>query len=320
MGIRAWLARYGGGKEPVAASSGRPISVRHLSALIESFPIGRRVRYHPDYQRETKLDTVILGFELDRVGVFSAHALRREPGIDGTPRVLRLVDGGSWRDLADVSRVRLIVPHQERTELDFDGSGPRSLTELRASLTSDFRRGNAITLFRKTERNGLVQLATEVERVFVIREGYHANLRAVLLEPDLGTLKRVEHRRRRRIATDLPAELGESAHETLRECIIEDFSERFLRIAIRGPEDYSGSLAVLQQVLLKVPSGVTGEPFVLKGIVHRKEPTHLAVALTGIQKNRRFQPLELVDEIEIKTALIQHPATQRVQADRRTAK
>jgi hypothetical protein len=60
-----------------------------------------------------------------------------------------------------------------------------------------------------------------------------------------------------------------------------------------------------------------GKEYSLDGVMYRRTDNSLVMKLQGIYKNNKLQSLGLVDILDIKASLLQHPATQQaLQANR----
>jgi hypothetical protein len=178
-------------------------------------------------------------------------------------------------------------------------------------MVNDFQRGNAITLFNKGANGKVPHVDTTVARVVLLQGGYYANRKVALLEPDPDTLVSLDQRFYHRVYTKIPATVAETQETEPHDCWIRDFSERFVRIQIRQSEEFLASLRDGDRVLLSIDLEHESRAFVVKGSVHRKGKDDLVLALSSILKEGRFQDLDLIDELDLKTTLLHHPETQR---------
>ncbi len=295
--IFRWIG-HGGGAAAQQDDASPGVTAEQVAAVLDHFPIGSRVQYHPEFQDNAGRDTVILACHLDELWVYTAHDLLADRGT-GTLRV-NTVDGDE-RVLAGADAFYLAVPHLHREELDYGPGG-----EPTRKLVNDFQRGSAITLRRRGPDGRIAQVVCTVVRGAGLRSGYFAGRRVACLAPDPATLSVVEQRELHRIPTRIPATLSVDRDEPGRPCAILDFSERYLRVAVDG-EPPPTPRAVIR---IDLPDG--SRSFVLRCKIHRSEENQVVLAVTGILKNRRFQPLEVVDELDFKTSLLHHPDTHRV--------
>ncbi len=298
--IFQWIG-HGGGTAAQQHDPGPGVTAQQVAAVLEHFPIGSRVQYLPEFQDNAGRDTVILACHLDEVWVYTAHDLQADRG--GGTGVLRVHTADGERILAGADAFYLAVPHLYREELDY---GPGGDGEPTRKMVNDFQRGSAITLRRRGPDGRVAQVACTVVRGAGLRSGYFAGRRVACLAPDPATLSVVEQRELHRIPTRIPATLSVDRDEPPRPCAILDFSERYLRVAV------AGGPAPTRRAVIRIDLPDGSRSFVLRCKVHRTEGDQVVLAVTGILKNRRFQSLEVVDELDFKTSLLHHPDTHRV--------
>lgn len=306
--ILNWFGKAGG--EPAPAPPALPrVTVEQIGDFQRHFPIGARVRYYPEYQKNILLDSVILAYALDGALVYANHALRSGRPGEGAGLVLDSPTGA--RRIAQVDRFHFVIPQTTRTELDYPNGAPAGGPERLAERpVNDFVRGNTITLFNKGDNGKVPHLETTVARITTLTEGYYANRRVALLQPEPETFTYLDQREFPRIYTAIPAALGESPDGEPHPCTIRDFSERFVRVDLATDDSLRADLAEGRRLFLTVPLPHQDRAFVLRATVHRLGEAETVLALTGILKARRFENLDLVDELDLKTSLLHHPATQ----------
>lgn len=311
--ILGWLGVGGVGAPDAEEVSGRRITPAQVGEFLRLFPIGTRLRYYPEYQKNSHFDSVILAYRLDGALVYSSHALRlSEAG--GRPE-LHLGTQGAKQRITELGRFHFVVPHSARTELDYSagvtGASDERLAERPAN---DFLRGNTITLLSKGANGKVPQIDTTVTRVAVLPDGFYANRRVAFLEPSPETLTLRDQREFPRIYTAVPASLAEAPETDAHACTIRDFSERFLRVDLAAGDPFWEGLADGKRIFVTVGLPHQSRVLVLRAAVHRRDGDHAVLALTGILKDRRFETLDLIDELDLKTSLLHHPATQEFDA------
>jgi hypothetical protein len=307
--IMNWLGKGGSpAATPVEAPPGIPLGT--VAEFLRHFPIGTRLHYFPEYQRNMKLDTLVLGYDIDGRQMYSGHAV----GLDlGAPAALTLATApGREERVATVERFRFLVPFKSRSEMDYGAGREESFTE---KTVNDFKRGNTITLVNKGAGGKVAYLDCSVARVVDLRDGVYANRRVALLEPDAESFQFLDQRQYRRVYTCLPASLGPEPDAAGTPCSVQDFSDRYLRLEADATQGWLSTLREGERLFLTIHVPGRPEPFRLAATLHRRGSSYLVLALTAISKNRRFQQMDLMDELDLKTSLLHHPETQRSLAE-----
>jgi len=305
MGILDWLknidAEKDSGNEPVFPG----FSVEDAAKLLKYFPIGCRLKYFPEFQNVIKLDTLVLGYKINMHFIFSARALSavRKDGVG----VLRINSAGAKDELRHIDALHIIIPHKLRNEVDYPEPGSEHSGEKFTEKTvNDFNRGNAITLFKKGSGGKVPHLTTTVGRSIELKDGYYANTRVVLLEPEMDSFKFLDQRRSRRLYARIPAVLS-FADEAPLPCVIQDFSEKAFRVSSADDSQFSKKIIEGVKATLCVKLENECDELVLKCVVHRKTEDYLVLFPSMIERNKRFRDFDPMDELYIKTTLIHHP-------------
>jgi len=94
------------------------------------------------------------------------------------------------------------------------------------------------------------------------------------------------------------------------EGFIQDFSERFVRVEVEQEKmQLIDSLRVGESIVLKVILDEQESELVLKGSVFRKRKNNVIVSLRNVLKEGEFQTIDGLDEIYIKSLMLDHPNT-----------
>ena len=118
-----------------------------------------------------------------------------------------------------------------------------------------------------------------------------------------------------RVYTHIPASLSPTAESAGTTCSVQDFSERFLRLAVDTSQPWLEEAGEGTRLFVTIHVPGRDEPFRLACNLHRLGEAYLVLALTAIYKDRRFQNMDLIDELDLKTTLLHHPETQRALAE-----
>lgn len=295
-------------EQPPPAPAWPPAAV---ADILEQFPPGSRVLYYPETKRELRLESVLLGYLVNRKQfVYSPHdlAVRR----NGGEVALSLVTPEGETPLSEVHSFQVLIPHQTREEIDFrpaeEGQEAAQFTQ---SSVNDFARYSLVTLVSHRPFGRVPHLETTVRGATVLSQGFYANQRVAILDPIPQSISYVDKRRHHRVRTRVPLQLRTSPQDPARDCTLDDFSERFLRI--RLPEGCpTGELAPGRRLALRLDLEEQGRAFIFQANVFRLQKGTVVVELIAILREGRFVELRVVDELDLKATLLQHPETQRL--------
>ncbi|MEW6429302.1 MAG: PilZ domain-containing protein [Thermodesulfobacteriota bacterium] len=292
------------------------LSLKAMAQVMEHFPIGTRLQYYPEYQKETKIDTIIVAYVVNDFVVYSNRDIQfAETGPEA--RTMRITQKGNDLPLDRVFSFDVLIPHIERKEIDYARSRENNAAEVVVPTeknANDFKRGNSITLFcRNARAKGILQVDTEVKKSVVFNSGLYAKRKLVLLTPALESFECVDLRRFNRINTEIPAEIYLESKRTKGECLLQDFSERFVRVEIaKAHRTLHHSLEEGSSVALRISASLNGDQeMVLRGTVYRKRKENVVISLQNLLKQGRFQAIDELDELFIKAAMLEHPNTER---------
>lgn len=277
-----------------------PLSPTQIAAVLEHFPIGEKLRYYPEYQKDCALDTLILGYAID------GHFIYNPDDIHSGHGVLRLFTGDEHRLLESVQRFSLLIPNNP------DDESKRDYVR-RAELGTHgaFRRHNTITLVASGRSGVLANLDTTVRRVMPITDGVFAGHQAVMLDAVPDTLTLTDQRQRYRVNTALPASLSLRDGPTYA-CVVRDFAEESVRLEMTESDAELEALTEYRRLTLQFDLGSEGRPqsVAFDGNLYRRNGARLVMSLNGIYRDGELQPLDLVQTLEIKARLLRHPASQ----------
>jgi hypothetical protein len=300
-------------KTPSPDTVREPLSIAKLMELFRYFPLGEKIRYYPEYQKEGALETIVLGYSVNGQFIFSPVDIACLH--DGERDVLGLVVDGEERLVRDVESFSLLIPlnHADENKRDYGRRaelGPRG----------PFRRKNIITLLACSTGGTLSNLDTEVRKIQPLASGIYAGHDVVVLDVMPSSLKLTDQRQHYRLQTELPARLTIRDGET-HECTLLDFSEGSVRLQFQKVTADIMALSEFRRLKLDFCVGENGggKAYSLDGVMYRKTDDRLVMKLQGIYKNNKPMPLGLVDILDIKASLFQHPATQRVMEAQRNS-
>lgn len=294
-----------------ADNAAQPLAIARLMELFRYFPLGEKIRYFPEYQEKGALDTIVLGYSVNDLHIFSPIDIRCQQ--DGERDVFRLMVEGQERLVQEVDSFSLLIPVNQDDENKRDYMrraelGPRG----------PFRRQNIISLLACSRGGTLSQVDTEVRKVLPLKSGIYAGHDVVVLDVLPSTLRLTDQRQHYRLQTDLPASLTIKDGET-HDCVLMDFSEESAQLlfAKLGPD--IRALTEYRRLTLNfdVPLDGRGKSYSLDGVMYRRTDNSLVMKLQGIYNGGKLRAMGLVDVLDIKASLLQHPATQQALQNRR---
>lgn len=270
---------------------------KQLRMLAEHFPIGRKIRYFPEFQRDIVFQTIIIAYGVNDHLVYSREAIRRD--ADGLPTAFMVDDRKTPLKLEQVRKFQLMVP--DTTDME------RSLDYIRrASLgrNGQFVRGNTITLIAETCHRGIPSLDTQVDSRIKLKDGPYLDNQMVLLRPDFDTLRIADQRQKARVRSDLPVNLYVKEDAPPVACILGDFSDVSMRLATRPGQPGLPALRVNDKVTVVLNLGDATRTYRIRGVVFRAAADGCVVKLRQLYKDGDFSPIKTMDVLEIKTELL----------------
>lgn len=295
-----------GGDSEDASAPGQPVSLSKLIELIRYFPLGEKLRYYPEYQKESALETIILGYGINDLFIFSPLGIRHQQDDDQIS--LHVLNDGEDRPVKKVEKFSLLIPfnREDDTKRDYQRRaelGPRG----------PFRRHNVITLLACSRGGILSHLDTVVRRTVPLKEGIYAGHEVVMLDVMPESLTLSDQRQHYRLKTNLPVTLSLREGGTY-PCTLLDFSEESVQLQFDRLHDELDNLSEWRRLTLRLDVANSGQTkmFALDGTMYRKTGDRLVIKLQGIYKGGNLVNLGLVDILDIKASLLQHPATQQL--------
>jgi hypothetical protein len=297
--------------EAHAVETQQELSTRidNINELLKYFSIGSRLQYYIEFNKNIQLDTIILSYRLDGVLLYKNGSIRL-PKEEGNSDLLFVTEEGEQR-ISDLDSFRFVVPKCSRILIDYtnvDASIPgQNLTE---RLANDFRVGNTITLINKGIKGKMFSVDTTVAQVAMLNEGCYVNQNVACLQPLLETFAAPSTREFVRIYTNIQASLADSPGAEDHACTILDFSGKFLRAGLASGDNFGANILKGKSLFISItlPQSRT---FLLQATVFSKRGDHVILSLDRVMKGHRFENLNMIDELELKANILQHPTTQQ---------
>ncbi len=267
-----------------------------MKMLGEHFPIGKKVRYYPEFQRDIVFHTIIIAWRVNDHYVYSREAIQKD--ADGTPVAFLVGEKKARLPLDKVRRLQLMVPDTTDMERSLDYARRATL-----GRNGQFVRGNTITLIADTCRNGIPSVDTLVDSRMRMKDGPYSDNQMILLRPDLDTLQIADQRQKARVQSRIPVSLYLKEDAPPVGCILGDFSDVSLRLKA-APGQAMPPLKVNDKVVVVIDLGDAASTYRVKGSVFRAAADTCVIKLKQLYKDGDFSPIKTMDVLEIKTGLL----------------
>jgi len=268
------------------------------------FPIGASVDYYPEFQASMTMHTIILGYEINGHIIHSQNQLEIIISSNGNCFITLHVDGKEY-EYTNIHSFSVILPGKagEEYKLNFPS---------RASLGSrgQFRNGNAITLVTRHHSRGMVALETQVKESQIPKSGYYRNHQLVLLDARTSELEFSEQRTHHRLETRVPLTIQLAHNMDQHSCMLANYSEVHLQIKFSNGDSLSKLVKAGDRVILTLKLEHLYKTFVISGTIMRKSKDNAIFTMQEIFEDGHPRNFSLMDALDIKSCLLQHPSTQ----------
>lgn len=280
-----------------------PLDSEQLVELMRCFPIGGKVRLCPEHSEDIVFESILIAYGINNQLIYTQNDIHID--AEGNKPVFVLDDDWKDRRVREVRRFCFIIPDVGNIESELD-------YQRRVALGNggEFQRGDSLTLMAVCNENGVPHVNTSVRKRVTLKEGYYANHAVVVLEVWPDTLHHIDQRQQYRVKTRIPVMLQLSEESVPYQCQLIDFSESSLKIQLGDVE--AAALALIsdkQQVIVTVELPAQKRGFLVLGKVVRKGEDFIVVSMLGFIEGDRFKELELLDALDLKATLLQHPET-----------
>lgn len=299
--LKSILGSFGADTERQPATPSPPTGIdnEQLKTLIEFFPIGKKLRYYPEFKKEIVFDTLVVAYCLNGDFVYSCDAIARDSL--GYPTAFRSGERGGQAPIGDLRLVQLLVP--DTSELE------RTLDYFRRALIGrgrQFNKGNYISLVSNSGARGVSTVDTEVIKQVVLPDGPYAHAKMILLTPEWNTLSVTDQRRKARAKTCAPVMVSVPGGRLSGPCTIVDMSEEAIRIRIRDRGTSLPEMNAGDGVTLDIDLGDAERHYTIKGVVTRRSPETCVIRLEGMLREGRLVRFEPLDLLELKSGLLNY--------------
>jgi hypothetical protein len=273
------------------------IDLDRIRALIEFFPIGKKLRYYPEFHQDIVLDTLVVAYRANGHFIYSMESI--EADRNGLPLLFRSDEERFRLPAAGLRSFQLLVPDTSHLERKLDYTRRAQI-----GRSGQFATGNSISLISNAGMKGVSTLDTEVVKQILLPDGPYAHTNMVLLTPDLDTLSVSDQRKKPRARTNVPVTVFLPTDEVLQGTLV-DISDARIRLRLDG----RGALPALRKgdaLDLEIRLGESERQYSVKGSVIRCSAETCVVALDGQIVAGRLVPFTDLDLLELKAGLLNY--------------
>ena len=286
-------------EEHVGKAATGKIDITRIRTLIEFFPIGKKLRYYPEFNKDIVLDTLIVAYCVNGHFVYSLESI--ETDADGTPTAFVSGENETRIPASVIKQFQLLVPDTSDLEMKLD-----YLRRAQISRHGQFSKGNYISLMSNAGMKGVSNVDTEVAKQVVLREGPYAQMNMVLLTPELNTLSVTDQRRKPRTKTNVPVTVLVPTENYSGQCTIVDISDADLRIRLNEKGEAIPPVHKGDAMIVDIRLGEAERHYSVKGSVIRRSSETCVIRLDGQIRDGRLSPFSPLDLLELKAGLLNY--------------
>lgn len=274
--------------------------IEMIQRLVDSFPLGARIRYHPEFDTESLLDGLVLGYGFDNQFIFMPQQLDFA-GTESVPSI-ELTEPSLPRGRASLTRVdnfQILIPSDtgEERKLDYD-------RRVALGRNGPFTKGSQLSVITLGNGSENLRINCEVQRRIVLQSGPHRGLQVAVLNMQLGTVEAYEPRAQSRVETRTPATVCRDGSDKILPAFVLDVSEFFLRLALDPPEREWPSLSEKNFVLIALKPWSDKPILKLKCGFVREAGSERVFEIRQVLRQGKYVDFQTLDALELKIALM----------------
>lgn len=279
------------------------ITVPQLKDIVSYFPIGDRISYYPEYQADMTMQSLVLGYEINGHIIYTQNQLEIITGRDKEGFVILHLE--EEREFSRIDSFCILLPGQagEEYKLNF-------LNKAALGSRGQFRNGNAITLVARYQEQGVIVMESSVRESILPKDGYYRNHRLVKLDVIASSLEISEQRTHHRLQTNIPIKLQHNTKQQHYPCILGNYSEVSAQIRFSHDTEPSKHFKTGDQLTVTLKLDKLHRTFVIGGSVMRVNHDNLILTLQQILVDGKLKPFDLIDALDVKASLLQHPGSE----------
>ena len=280
-----------------AHNSPAAFQLARIRTLIEFFPIGKKLRYYPEFKQDIVFDTLILAYCVNGSYVYSSDSIDRD--AEGNPTFFRVGENELRLSVSALKLFQLLVPDTSHLEMKLDYQRRALIGRGR-----QFNKGNYISLISNAGGKGVSTLDTEVAQQIEMPDGPYARTNMILLTPELTSLSVTDQRRRSRTKINAPVTLSLPEDKFSGPCTIVDISDGEVRIRVRERGTTMPAMQAGEIVFIETELGAAERRYLIKGSVIRRSTETCVIHLEGQFNEGRFSNFSPLDLLELKSGLL----------------
>jgi hypothetical protein len=274
------------------------IDLGRIKVMVEFFPIGKKLRYYPEFNQDIVLDTLVVAYSVNGHPIYSMESI--EMDRDGFPSLFR-ADEGKYRLPVDgLKTFQLLLPDTSNQEMKLD-----YVRRAQISRNGQFSAGNTISLISKAGTKGVSTIDTEVAKQLILRDGPYAHMNLVLLTPDFATLSVSDQRGKPRTKISVPATMMLPVENYTGNCVVVDISDAKMRIKL-DENERAPAIHKEDAIIVDISLGEAERRYTVKGAVIRFSAGTCVIGLDGQIREGRPVPFTPLDLLEFKAALLNY--------------
>ena len=294
-----WFSKKKAAEVKPARPTPKPSSVKKLKmlqGLLESFAIGTRIGYYPDFEKKLQLEGLIIGVSIDDEYIFRQSAF----SFSEAPTAQPSNEFSGPIDLKYARRICFLVPTDQQAVLRLDHDKRAKLGK--GSL---FRKGNPLTLVSFNTHSQNRQLQTLVFKRELLKSGLHAGHEVALLEIALETVETFDPRGQVRVETSVPATISRNGTDEVMPATILDISEAFLRIQLEPSETPWPVFSSRDYAVISLKPSANTPMIQLKCSLSLERGNSRIFEISAVIRNGVEHPYSTVDGMQLKIILNQ---------------
>jgi len=289
----------GRGEESPSDALLTKVAPDRFRTLVDFFPIGKKLRYYPEFKQDIVFDTLIVAYCVNGHYVYAGDSIDRD--AEGYPLAFRSAENSVRISVASLKQFQLLVPDTSHLEMKLDYHR-RALI----GRGKQFNKGNYITLMSNAGARGVSTIDTEVAKQTVLVDGPYASMTMVLLTPELHTLAVTDQRKKARTKICVPVTVSLPEGKFSGPCTIVDISEGEMRIRMRDRESVMPPMARGEAIFVEIELGEEDRRLFIKGTVIRRSAETCVFHLEGLVREGKLVAFSPLDLLELKAGLLNY--------------
>ncbi|GAB1255663.1 PilZ domain-containing protein [Aurantivibrio plasticivorans] len=282
-------------KNKVAVSPARHLET--VKRIISCFVIGGRVRYIVDFEETARLESLVIGYNINGHLVFQKNQVVSDPDHILPGFTLLLED--RQEDIEYIDCFSILIPSDigEERKLDY---------QTRASLgrRGPFAVGKDFSLMSLNPDRENIRLNAEVKKNILLKDGIHAGHTVAQLDVLMGSVESYELRDAVRVPIYVAAKISPAENEEYSPAYVLDISEKALRFIPNPPSASHRWIKNNTKIHINVSLLQGRQEIVLRCVVILQRGNEWVANIEKIRRQGRFVEFETIDAMELKIALL----------------